>query len=130
MFMIAGRIVRAPKKIAAADHKSFLFTVAVPRTYKNREGKIDTDFISVQSPYIADPNKVTIYDTLKKGDIVVVDGNIRSYQSQKDGETVYGQNLVARNVKRLSSGKVADDAAAEAIAAATAEDVEETPDQA
>jgi len=130
MFKITGRIVRAPKAFTAADHKSYGFTVAVPRTFKNREGKIETDFVAIQSPYIGDTNKKTVYDILKKGDLVDVEGDIRSYQTEKNGETIYGQNLVARNVKRLVSVKVDADNSEAAIAAATADEVEEAPAQA
>lgn len=101
MFKISGRVVREPKMITAKDHKVYLFTVAVPRTFKNRAGEIETDFVSLQSSYIGDPNKKTVYDLLGKGDIVDVEGDIRSYETEKDGEKIYGQNLVVSSVKRL-----------------------------
>jgi len=130
MFKISGRVVREPKLIAGADHKTYLLTVAVPRTFKNKKGEIETDFVSLQSAYIGDPAKKTVYDILKKGDIVDVEGDIRSYAQEKNGETVYGQNLVVSKIKRLYRATSAADAGAEAaIAAAAADEVYEAPQQ-
>lgn len=94
---LVGRTTRDPKIIENKNGgKTVLFTVAVERNYKDSEGNRPTDFVPVKA-FIQDKAKSNgPYDYLKKGQLIAVEAELRSSQYEKDGETVYGLDVVVK----------------------------------
>lgn len=98
--VLAGRPTRDPElKSTKSGTSVCLFTLAVDRNFKNKNGERETDFIScvawkktaeVMSQYV------------KKGSIIGVDGRIqtRSYDN-RDGQRVYVTEVVVENFSFL-----------------------------
>lgn len=98
-FQIIGRI----GKINAHDKVTNL-SLASDRSVKKDDGSWDTE---------TDWNSVSIFSEAlrkrldngqvgKKGNLVIVQGNIQSGSYQKNGETIYTTNLIVRDFNVLS----------------------------
>ena len=73
---LIGRLCADPElKILENDKKVANITLAVSRSYKNSEGKYDTDFFKC-SVWNGIAENVTNY--CKKGDVVAVKGNLKT----------------------------------------------------
>ena len=101
--ILIGRLTKDPAMrylqtgIAVAS-----FTLAVDRTFKNRDGEKETDFI----PIVVWRKTAELCEKyLTKGSMAAVTGRIqtRSYEAQ-DGSTRYVTEIVADEVQFLSSG--------------------------
>lgn len=94
---LVGRTTRDPKIVENKNGgKTVLFTVAVERNYKDSEGNRPVDFVPVKA-FIQDKAKSNgPYDYLKKGQLIAVEAELRSSQYEKDGETVYGLDVVVK----------------------------------
>lgn len=94
---LVGRTTRDPQIIENKNGgKTVLFTVAVERSYKDSEGNRPVDFVPVKA-FIQDKAKSNgPYDYLKKGQLIAVEAELRSSQYEKDGETVYGLDVVVK----------------------------------
>lgn len=94
---LVGRTTRDPQIIENKNGgKTVLFTVAVERSYKDSEGNRPVDFVPVKA-FIQDKAKSNgPYDYLKKGQLIAVEAELRSSQYEKDGETIYGLDVVVK----------------------------------
>ena len=94
---LVGRTTRDPKIVENKNGgKTVLFTVAVERNYKDSEGNRPVDFVPVKA-FIQDKAKSNgPFDYLKKGQLIAVEAELRSSQYEKDGETVYGLDVVVK----------------------------------
>lgn len=94
---LVGRLTRDPQIIDNKNGgKTVLFTVAVERSYKDKDGNRPTDFVPVKA-FVQDKAKSNgPYDYMKKGQLVAVEAELRSSQYEKDGETVYGLDVVVK----------------------------------
>ena len=102
--VIAGRLVGDPEIISTENNKKRTYiTVAVPRSYKNLEGKYDTDFIRCT---LWNGIAESTCEYCKKGDIIGVKGRIQTSSYEKDGEKKYSMDVIAEKVSFLSSKKV------------------------
>lgn len=74
--ILVGRLVRDPelKEMEGGRHLSFI-TLAVPRSFKNRNGEYETDFIECTLWEQTAKNTV---EYCKKGNIVGVKGRVQS----------------------------------------------------
>ena len=121
---LVGRTTRDPKIVENKNGgKTVLFTVAVERNYKDSEGNRPVDFVPVKA-FIQDKAKSNgPYDYLKKGQLIAVEAELRSSQYEKDGETVYGLDVVVKQsgLTLLERAKGAA-SAKEEVAEAPAED--------
>ena len=80
-FVIVGRLVNSPKLRKGEKGNVTEITLAVPRSYKNKDGEYETDFIDfIVYNGIAENTK----EYCKKGDIVGVKGRIQT--------TIYDNN--------------------------------------
>ena len=80
--VIVGRLVRDPElKESEGGYNYTNITLAVPRSYKNVDGKYDTDFISCKL-WDGIANNVSEY--CKKGDLLGVKGRIETRNYEKD----------------------------------------------
>ena len=95
--VLVGRTTRDPQIIENKNGgKTVLFTLAVERSYKDSEGNRPVDFVPVKA-FIQDKAKSNgPYDYLKKGQLIAVEAELRSSQYEKDGETVYGLDVVVK----------------------------------
>lgn len=94
---LAGRLVRDPEIVENKKGKTVLFTVAVERNYKDAEGNRPVDFVPVKAFVREGAKSNGPYDHMVKGQIVAIKAELRATQYQKDGETVYGLDVVVAN---------------------------------
>lgn len=94
---LVGRLTRDPKIIEnKKGGKTVLFTLAVERNYKDAEGNRPTDFVPVKA-FIQDKAKSNgPYDFMAKGQLVAIEAELRSSQYEKDGETIYGLDVIVK----------------------------------
>ncbi len=128
---LVGRTTRDPKIVENKNGgKTVLFTVAVERNYKDSEGNRPTDFVAVKA-FIQDKAKSNgPYDYLKKGQLIGVEAEVRTSQYEKDGETVYSQDIVVKQnglslLDRPKGSASAKEEAAEAPAEAAGLEISE-----
>ena len=99
---LIGRLTKDPElRYTEKDLATCTFTIAVHRPFKNSEtGEYDADFILCKA---FKKRAETISKYCKKGDLVGVEGSIRtgSYENDK-GDRVYTTEIVADNVSFLS----------------------------
>lgn len=132
--ILDGRLAKDPVVFNNKDgSRKIMVTIAVPRNYKNKDGKRDTDFIQAEQYMRADKVGNGAWDILKKGDSVSVEYTVRqnNYTDAK-GETHYGQSLVIeqtniRSTKNNANSVAAGAAAAEGTPATPAVDEEDAP---
>lgn len=95
---LVGRLTKDPKftenQVAVAN-----FTVAVNRTFKNKNGEQEADFINVVT-FRKQAENVNNY--LSKGSLVGIDGRIqtRNYEN-KEGQRIFVTEVVADSVQFL-----------------------------
>jgi single-strand DNA-binding protein len=94
---LAGRLVRDPEIVENKKGKTVLFTVAVERNYKDSEGNRPVDFVPVKAFVREDAKNNGPFDYMVKGQLVAIQAELRATQYQKDGETVYGLDVVVSN---------------------------------
>lgn len=74
--------------------------IAVRRSYKDAEGNYPTDFFNLT----AFNNTAKFMNTyLKKGSKVLVEGSIRNNNYEKDGKTIYQDQIVVESIEFASS---------------------------
>ena len=100
--VLVGRLTRDPEiRVFTNGNTVANFTLAVNRTFKNKEGNIDADFIPVQVSGLS-VNVVQRFCT--KGSQIGVEGRmqVRSYDAQ-DGSKRYVTEVIADRVELLGS---------------------------
>ena len=96
--ILVGRLTKDPNfienQVAVAN-----FTVAVNRTFKNKNGEQEADFINVVT-FRKQAENVNNY--LSKGSLVGIDGRIqtRNYEN-KEGQRIFVTEVVADSVQFL-----------------------------
>ena len=100
---LVGRLTKDPQVNEYEENKKRgFFTLAFDRGYKTADGKKSTDFISV----IAWNKLADVCDEfLKKGNLILVDGQIHTRQYQNQGEKNYVTEITAERIKFLSPKK-------------------------
>lgn len=100
--VIVGRIVKDPELVDTEIGKKVTnLTIAVPRSYKNKDGEYDTDYIDCTLWSGLAENTV---EYCKKGDLVGIKGRIETeIYEKKDNSTIKNTKLVAEKVTFLSS---------------------------
>ena len=97
-FIGVGRLTKDPNfmenQVAVAN-----FTVAVNRTFKNKNGEQEADFINVVT-FRKQAENVNNY--LSKGSLVGIDGRVqtRNYEN-KEGQRIFVTEVVADSVQLL-----------------------------
>lgn len=101
--VLVGRLVRDPElRETNNGHKVTNITLAVPRSFKNSDGKYDNDFIDcVLWKGIAE--NTTEY--VKKGDLLGVKGHLQTHEYEEDEKKKHVMEVVAEKVTFLSSKK-------------------------
>ena len=99
--VVIGRLVRDSDLTYSQSGTAICkFTIAVDRTFKNKNGEKETDFLNIVTF-----NKLAELcgQFIDKGKMVAVDGRIQTGNyMHKDGYKVYTTDIVADNVQFLS----------------------------
>lgn len=95
MICLIGRLVSDPQINETENGKVATITLAVQRSYKDKDGLYDTDFIDIT---LFGNIAINVNEYCKKGDLVGVKGRI---EKLKDEE----MKLIADKVSFLSSAK-------------------------
>lgn len=99
--ILVGRLVRDPEVVKTKNGTDYShITLAVPRSYKNVDGRYETDFIDCTLWQVMATNTK---EYCKKGDIVGVKGRLESRVYEKDTEKRYLIEAIAERVTFLSS---------------------------
>jgi len=94
--VLVGRITKDPEiKHTQSDIMFCRFTLAVNRTYKNRDGGQEVDFISCIAWRKQAENMGRFVD---KGNLLGIDGRIETGSYDKDGVKVYTTTIVCDSV--------------------------------
>jgi len=99
--ILVGRLTKDVEVVETEKgYKRTYITLAVPRSFKNADGDVDTDFIScVLWNSLAEHT----CEYCKKGDVVGIKGRIETSSYEKDGEVKYTSEIIAEKVTFLSS---------------------------
>lgn len=101
--VLVGRLVRDPEIKELEDGKKVSnITLAVQNTYKNSEGKYDTNFFDVE---LWNGPAENAAEYCKQGDIIGVKGHLKTDTYEKDGQTHKKTSIVAERVTFLSKAK-------------------------
>lgn len=98
--VLVGRLTKDPElKVSASGISVATFTLAVNRTFKDKNGETGADFINV---VVFRKQAENVNQYLKKGNLAGVDGRLqsRSYEN-KEGQRVYVTEVVADSVQFL-----------------------------
>ncbi|MDD2496380.1 MAG: single-stranded DNA-binding protein [Tissierellia bacterium] len=101
--VIVGRLVDEPKLQETENGKKVTnLTLAVPRSFKNKDGDYDTDFVDcVLWSGVAENTA----EYCKKGDLVGIKGRVQTDTYEKDGKTQKSTKIVAEKVTFLQSSR-------------------------
>ena len=100
--MLVGRLTAKPElRYTGANIPFARFSVAVNRTFSNRDGQRETDFINI---VIWRKQAENVCNFLDKGSLVSIEGRLQtgSYDD-KDGNKRYSMDVVADSVQFLES---------------------------
>lgn len=105
--IVMGRLVSGPKIIETENAKKTIFTIRVPKSYKNLNGVYESDVVDC---VLWSEMAQQVCELCKKGDLLAVKGRIQSSVTIDDGttydETVKKElTIVAEKVTFLASGK-------------------------
>lgn len=128
--LLMGRLTREPEIRYGNDNKPIArYAIAVDRSYKDSNGNYPTDFFNL----VSFGNTASFVEKyLKKGTKVVVEGELRNNNYEKDGNKVYSDQIVVNNVEFAESKKASGESNEQAPAQQTQADADggfnEVPD--
>jgi len=107
--ILMGRLTRDPEVRYGNDNKPVArYSIAIDRKYKDQNGNYPTDFFNL----VSFGNTATFVEKyLHKGTKVVIEGELRNNNYEKDGKTVYQDQIVALSVEFAESKKAQGEAA-------------------
>jgi len=96
--ILTGNICRDIEVKYYNDKKYTKNTIAVKRDYKNKEGNYDSDFFpftvwGIQSEFME--------KYAKKGDKIIICGKMLNNNYEKDGQTVYSNDIQVESIELL-----------------------------
>lgn len=94
---LVGRLTRTPKIMDNKKGKTVLLTLAVERSYKDAEGNRPVDYVPVKAFIREGAKSNGPFDYMVKGQLISIQAELRATQFEKDGETVYGLDVVVTN---------------------------------
>lgn len=103
---LTGRLTKDPVVFENADgSKTVMVDIAVQNSFTNKEGKRDSQFIKTQAFVKAGAKSLGPYEHIKKGDLVGLNGELRStqYVSKETGKPVYVQYVFINSVDMYAS---------------------------
>lgn len=103
---LMGRVVREPEIKYTNDNKCIArYSIAVSRKFKNKQGNYDTDFFNLVS---FNSTALFIEKYLHKGVKILVEGELRNNNYEKDGKTVYSDQIIVNSVEFCESKNTND----------------------
>lgn len=95
---LIGRIASDLNLNKAGENNWTRFNLAVNRTFKNASGENEVDFITITAW-----NKTAelIVEYHKKGDLLGLEGTIRTGSYEKDGKTIYTTEILVNRLHFL-----------------------------
>jgi len=100
-FVIVGRLVNSPKLRKGEKGNVTEITLAVPRSYKNKDGNYDADFIDCA---FWDHNAEYV-SKMSKGNELAVQGRTETRLYEKDGKKQKDYKVVVDSCKNLDKTK-------------------------
>ena len=100
--ILTGRLTKDPES-KETESGSLITTIflAVRREYKNKEtNEYEADFIRLKS---FNKQALYIHQYIKKGDLVQIDGSIRTGSYEKEGEKMYTTDYIISSINKLLS---------------------------
>lgn len=106
--IMEGRLVKNPVIFTNSDgSKKVSLVIAVRRNFKNKDGKVDSDFIATEGFIPAQTKNNGVYDYIHKGDLVGIEYTLRtSRYTDKNSEEVYAQTVFIQNIDFKESKSV------------------------
>lgn len=101
-FQFIGNLTKDIEVTKAGEASLAEFTLAVNRTYKNKDGERDTDFIYLKAWRETAEN---LAKYAKKGEKLYVEGEVNTSSYEKDDKKNYVTEFVVRNFELLGSKK-------------------------
>jgi len=106
LVVLIGRLVARPElRYTGKGTPVTNFTLAVERTYKNKEGEKEVDFINIVTWRALAENCAKYLD---KGRLVYVKGSLQIKKSENNNRTYINPEVNADNVRFLDFGKSDD----------------------
>jgi single-strand DNA-binding protein len=99
---LIGRVATDLKLKKVGVSSVLNFVIAVNRDYKNDKGEAITDFLNVT---VWKQGAEFLAKYSKKGDLVSVVGSIIKRSYEKDGETIWVVDILARNVQLITGSE-------------------------
>lgn len=102
--VLVGRLTEDPVLISTINGKKISsITVEVQRTFKNKDGIYETDFIRC---ILWNDLAASIVEYCHKGDLVGIKGHVQSSSFEdEDGNKTYTVDIIANKITFLSSKK-------------------------
>lgn len=103
--MVIGRLARDPMVYNnRGGSRKILLTVAAQDNYVGKNGKRESQFVSLEAFVKGNQRGNGVYDYLNTGDLVSCSFSVRNNTYvDKNGETIYGQVLLVDEVALLES---------------------------
>lgn len=101
-FVLIGNLTKDIEITKAGEASLAEFVLAVNRSYKNREGVRESDFILVKA-WRETAERLASWT--KKGDKILVEGEIQTSNYEKDGKKNYVTEFMIREFELLSGKK-------------------------
>lgn len=103
--MVIGRLARDPMVYNnRGGSRKILLTVAAQDNYVDKDGKRQSQFVSLEAFVRANQRGNGVYDCVQQGDLISCSYSVRNNTyTDKNGETVYGQVLLVDEVALLES---------------------------
>lgn len=94
---LLGNIGDDPLLTQHGEHHKLRFRLATSRKWKDRDGNLkeETDWHTV---VMWGKRTEKLFDLLSRGSRVMVEGRMRSYSYEKDGQTKWGSEVAAREL--------------------------------
>lgn len=128
---IIGRPTKDPVIFTNKDgSRKVMLSIAVQDNYTGKDGKKNTQFVSLEGFVRADKPNNGVYDIIHEGDLIGVEFSVRSNNYQKNGEMVYSQVLFIEGIDLLESKVITDARQARKAEAAATEAPAPAPEEA
>ena len=101
-FILIGNLTKEPQINVYGDMKIASLRLAVPRTYKNKDGSYDTNFFDIKC---FGKTAEICEKFCTKGTKIAVSGEIRQSDYEKDGKKIPKIELICNDFELLSSAQ-------------------------
>lgn len=94
---LIGRLTKDPELRCTAQNIDVAsFTIAINRQFKDKQ---ETDYIQCKA---FNKRAELIHKYCKKGDLIAIEGSIRTGKYDKEGQTIYTTDIITENIQFLT----------------------------